>query len=212
MQRIMKSHPYKTAVRCLGLALVAWGLNACSEMDDTYDGFLKEGEIIYVQGADSLVIRPGYKRVELSWLALSDPTVTKAMVYWNNGRDSVEVPINKTTGIDTVRVMIDNLQERIYTFEIVTYDNDGNKSVPSIGNGESYGDNYQNSRLPRLVMSALYFEDTDTLEVIWGPVDPTAIIAELQYTDTIGNQQMLTIPREQTGADRSEERREGKEK
>src|SRR3546814_15926073 len=64
----------------------------------------------------------------------------------------------------TVRVMIDNLQERIYTFEIVTYDNDGNKSVPSIGNGESYGDNYQNSRLPRLVMSALYFEDTDTLE------------------------------------------------
>src|SRR3546814_5891410 len=98
MQRIMKSHPYKTAVRCLGLALVAWGLNACSEMDDTYDGFLKEGEIIYVQGADSLVIRPGYKRVELSWLALSDPTVTKAMVYWNNGRDSVEVPINKTTG------------------------------------------------------------------------------------------------------------------
>src|SRR3546814_1546941 len=97
--------------------------------------------------------------------------------------------------------MIDNLQERIYTFEIVTYDNDGNKSVPSIGNGESYGDNYQNSRLPRLVMSALYFEDTDTLEVIWGPVDPTAIIAELQYTDTLGNQQMLTIPREQTGAD-----------
>src|SRR3546814_6036719 len=50
-------------------------------------------------------------------------------------------------------------------------------------------------------MSALYFEDTDTLEVIWGPVDPTAIIAELQYTDTLGNQQMLTIPREQTGAD-----------
>src|SRR3546814_17804617 len=79
------------------------------------------------RSADSLVIRPGYKRVELSWLALSDPTVTKAMVYWNNGRDSVEVPINKTTGIDTVRVMIDNLQERIYTFEIVTYDNDGHK-------------------------------------------------------------------------------------
>src|SRR3546814_17670032 len=108
------------------------------------------------------------------------------MVYCNNGRDSVEVPINKTTGIDTVRVMIDNLQERIYTFEIVTYDNDGNKSVPSIGNGESYGDNYKNSRLPRLVMSALYFEDTDTLEVIWGQVDPNAIIAAARKRDVTG--------------------------
>src|SRR3546814_16295689 len=108
------------------------------------------------------------------------------MVYCNNGRDSVEVPINKTTGIDTVRVMIDNLQERIYTFEIVTYDNDGNKSVPSIGNGESYGDNYQNYRLPRLVMSAQYFATNNTLEILWGSVGQTTTITEPKPTKNRG--------------------------
>lgn len=197
----MKFHPYKTAARCLGLALLAWGLTACSEMDDTYDQFLKDGEIVYVQGADSLTISPGYKRIQLSWLALSDPTVTHAKIYWNNRRDSLEVPITKTSGVDTVRVIIDELEERIYTFEIFTFDDKGNTSVPSIGNGESFGDNYKNSRLPRLVMSALYSETTDTLEIIWGPVDPTAVMLELKYVDTLGNHRLLRIPREQTGAD-----------
>lgn len=199
----MKFHPYKLAARCLGLALLTWGLSACSEMDDTYDQFLKDGEIIYVQGADSLQVNPGYKRIQLSWLALSDPTVTKAKIYWDNRRDSLEVPITKTAGIDTINVIIDNLQERIYTFEIITYDDKGNSSVATIGNGESFGDNYKNSRLPRLIMSALYSEVTDTLEIIWGPVDPTAVLAELEYVDKLGNRRTLSIPREQAGADTS---------
>ncbi|WP_158640551.1 DUF4998 domain-containing protein [Anseongella ginsenosidimutans] len=197
----MKFHPYKTAFRCLGLALAAWGLTACSEMDDTYDDFLEGGEIIYVQGADSLRIHPGYNRIQLSWLALSDPTVTKAKIYWNNRRDSLEIPVQKTAGVDTMNVMIENLEERIYSFEIYTYDNEGHSSVPTVGTGESFGDKYKNSLLPRLTMSALYAEETDTLEIIWGPVDPTAIAAELAYTDTLGNPRILVLPTEQTGDD-----------
>ncbi|HYH56730.1 MAG TPA: DUF4998 domain-containing protein, partial [Anseongella sp.] len=197
----MKLHQYKYIFSRIGLALVIGGMASCSEMDDTYDDFLEGGEIIYPQGPDSLRIHPGYKRIELSWLALSDPTVTRAMIYWDNGQDSLEIPIEKTDEIDTLKVMIENLEERIYTFAIYTYDHMGNISVPTLGIGESYGDDYKNSLLPRLVTSALFFEEADTLEIVWGSVDPTAIAAQIHYTDTLGNPRILTVPTEQTGPD-----------
>lgn len=184
---------------CLSLATGC--MSSCSEMDDTYDQFLEGGEIIYVQGADSLRVYPGRNRIKLSWLAISDPTVSKAVVYWNNGRDSLEVPIEKTDGIDTINVLIEPLEEGVYNFEIYTYDNEGHRSVPSRGIGESFGEDYSNALLPRLVTGALYSDDTDTLEVIWGPVDPSSIGVEMSYTDSLGQSRTVFVPTAQTGAD-----------
>lgn len=196
----MKLH-YKHIFYCAGLAMAAWGLASCSEMDDTYDDFLEGGEIIYVQGADSLRVLPGYKRIQLNWLAISDPTVTRAMIYWDNRQDSLEIPIEKTDGIDTLGVLIGNLEERIYNFEIYTYDDMGHTSVPTLGVGEVFGDDYTNSLLPRLMTSALFSDESDTLEIVWGAVDPTSIGVKINYTDTLGNPREIFVPTEQTGPD-----------
>ncbi len=58
----------------------------------------------------------------LRWQLVSDPTITQAKVFWNNGHDSVTVAINRKQGVDTVKVIVDKLLETSYTFTIYTYD------------------------------------------------------------------------------------------
>ena len=105
-------------------------LLSCGKMDDTYSEFVKDGERIYIAKADSLKVRGGNKRIQLSWLLLSDPKVVKYKVTWNNGRDSIVNPVVKTASVDTVTLMIDNIEEGTHEFEIYTYDKLGTPLEP----------------------------------------------------------------------------------
>src|SRR3546814_7884614 len=87
---------------CLAFVLVS----GCAKQDDTYRQFLDKGEIVYVGKADSVQVFPGKNRLKLSWLILADPNVSKAKVFWNNHSDSLEIPLIKSSGIDTVEIVI----------------------------------------------------------------------------------------------------------
>jgi hypothetical protein len=54
-------------------------LLACSKMDDTYDDFIKDGEIVYVGRVDSARAYPGNNRMDLSMLLTADPRISKVM-------------------------------------------------------------------------------------------------------------------------------------
>src|SRR3546814_11645609 len=92
---------------CLAFVLVS----GCAKQDDTYRQFLDKGEIVYVGKADSVQVFPGKNRLKLSWLILADPNVSKAKVFWINHSDSLEIPIIKSSGIDTVEIVITGLDE-----------------------------------------------------------------------------------------------------
>src|SRR3546814_12167236 len=86
---------------CLAGVLVS----GCAKQDDNYRQFLEKGEIVYVGKADSVQVFPGKNRLKLSWLILADPNVSKAKVFWNNHSDSLEIPLIKSSGIDTVEIV-----------------------------------------------------------------------------------------------------------
>src|SRR3546814_15275803 len=60
---------------------------------------------------DSVETFAGYKRVGLSWLLISDPKITYCKIVWNNGADSIRIPVTRSNGIDTIRTVVDNLAE-----------------------------------------------------------------------------------------------------
>src|SRR5215213_4925030 len=101
---------------------------SCKKADD-FKKYIEGGEIIYTAKADSVKVYAGKKRVQLMWLLITDPTITRSKVFWKNHTDSVEIAINRTTAIDTIRYIINNLPEGNYDFEIYNYDKDGNTSV-----------------------------------------------------------------------------------
>lgn len=157
----------------------AW---SCKKMDFNYRQFVDGGEIIYIAKADSIKLRGGNNRLELSWLLLSDPKVHEYKVYWNNRKDSIKNLIQKTTEIDTVRVMLKNLAEGAIEFEIFMYDKLGNSSVKASKIGQVYGERYRSSLLNRTYMSTRRLVNKD-LEFDWKSADNDVLFSEIKYTD-----------------------------
>src|SRR3546814_3760695 len=138
-------------------------------MDALYSGFLEEGEFIYPGKADSLRAHPGYNRIQLSWIVLADPNATNAVIYWDNRADSLEVDLGQVARPDTMRVILNDMEEKAYSFQVVTRDEKGNLSVTSEVLGTVYGDVYQNSLLTRAVRNLSVTKDT--LVIDWIPSD-----------------------------------------
>ncbi len=92
---------------------------------DTFKDFMRGGEIIYPGRADTVLVRPGLNRIRLSVVLGNDPLVTQLRVFWSNNSDSLTVPVKRTSGRDTVDVMIPDLKEGNYNFAVHTYDERG---------------------------------------------------------------------------------------
>lgn len=156
-------------------------ISACTKQSD-YKKYLGNGEILYTGKADSLLVHAGRNRVQLSWLLISDPKISRAKIYWNNHKDSAMLDIKRTSGVDTIRYFIGNLEERAYTFEVYNYDRDGNTSVRSEATGFVYGSFYEDALLTRAFSNA-EMKDGNA-EISWANIDTTGGIIgmQLQYT------------------------------
>ncbi|MEC3878964.1 DUF4998 domain-containing protein [Parapedobacter sp. 10938] len=153
----------------------------CQKQDATYREFIEGGEITYVGKADSIKAFPGKNRLKLQWLLIADPNVSNVRVLWNNNQDVLEVPVNKTSEIDTVSIIIPDLNEGSYLFNVFTYDMDGNSSIRVSVDGQVYGDTYIASLLNRTVETGFF--DDKKLSIVWYPADDEEIGTELEYTD-----------------------------
>jgi hypothetical protein len=165
---------------------------SCGEMDEHYKEFLEGGEKIYPAKADSAKVHPGRHRLQLSWLVLADPKVKRAKVFWNNRKDSIEVEIKKTSSVDTVKVMLNDLLETSYVFEIITYDNQNHASMVTEIIGSAYGDDYENSLLIRPILEATTWNNRATAR--FSTTGPEAVATEFEYEDENGIPQTLSVP------------------
>lgn len=188
MKKIFR-HPI---VSCL-LFIVPFFYVSCQKMDDSYRKFVVPGGITYPGKATSPVAHSGKNRVLITWLRGTDPTVVKANVFWNNYSDSIAVDVPQTG--DTISVVIDDLPEQQYAFEIVTYNDKGDKSVPQEVLGSSFGDTYQTGLLNRYITQAINY-GYDTAWIKWGSVDLASgnIATEISYIDTSGREKVKRFP------------------
>ncbi|WP_158655115.1 DUF4998 domain-containing protein [Flavivirga eckloniae] len=174
-------------IRLLGILLILTlgFLIGCTKMDNTYEQFWKDGERIYPAPIKSVTSFSGFNRILLKGTIPKDPTVTKARVFWNYGNDSIEVPIASDRDDDTFSLYLEDMEESLYSFIIHTYDENGNKSIPVNAIGNSYGETYKASVLPRLMLSASHSDGE--LEIIWGgSSEASAIHTEIQYEGVSG--------------------------
>ena len=139
---------YVAVVSCF---MILW---SCSDQEyDDYKKFADGGEINYTEKVDSLKSFSGKNRIMLQGIIDADPKITEFRVFWNDGRDSVSVPITRSGGVDTLEVTIADIPENIYNFQIRTYDAAGNKSLVSNVTGAVYGERYQNTLFNRPVLA-----------------------------------------------------------
>jgi hypothetical protein len=197
-QMIMKAIVEKERLKCYLILFVLFfsGLFGCSKMDDTYKDFIKDGERIYVGRVDSLKTRAGLNRVQLSWLAISDRRVEKATVFWNNRTSSKDVPIQKTAGIDVIEVILTDMPEENYSFELITYDSNNNFSMPVNITSRVYGDQYVRSLYNRPILSVE--KSTDALQINWDVASTGTVNSEIEYTDVSGVTRTIHAKRDES--------------
>jgi len=177
------------------LVYLAAHLSACAKIDDYKKDFQGTKEISYPGVLDSVKVRAGNKRVLLTGLFTSDPKIVKYQVFWNGKQNSIEKSVTRTQGVDTVKLFIENLAEGGINFEIRTFDDKGNISVPINANGAVYGDNYSTGIINRAFnpSTTVYDANTKILTIDWLGVDPSAVLTTLEYTNMIGQSKVVKV-------------------
>lgn len=177
----------------LFLLLFMSSVISCSDMDE-YKKFIEGGEIEYTGKIDSVVVFSGEERLMVTGLFMSDPKITNCRIYWNLRADSIDVPVVRTGGVDTLKQLI-QLPENLYNFEIFTIDRLGNKSVPVNAIGSTYGPLYRASISNRILNSATVNEN-GVVTMEWRTMDLTlgAFKTEVEYMDKSGQLNKVTVP------------------
>lgn len=182
----------KNQIIRFSLLVCTMALASCGEMDEIHRDFYAGGEIIYPGKADSLRAYPGRYRLGLSWMVLADPKSTRAKIYWNNRQDSMDVNMARSGGTDVFEVMFNDLEEKAYTFEVYTYDNEGNQSVRSEVLGIVYGDIYEQTLLNRAVRSISVVKGKPVIE--WMAAEEGVVGDQIRYVDSKGFTRELFAP------------------
>lgn len=190
MKRTINKYFLNSFVVLLAIA----GLGSCTTMDEEYKDFIKNGEISYTGKIDSLHIFSGHNRVQVNGLFIADPKITECRIFWNNKEDSLVVPVTRTQGVDVLSVIIPNLAENNYNFEVRTYDKLGNKSIPVTSIGKTYGERYQLSLINRPIVTSTLV--SPKLTINFAPMDTSTGVFEthVTYTNTAGVLTTVVVP------------------
>ena len=97
--------------------------------------------------------------------------------------------INNQTGL--FHVIIGNLEENSYIFQVVSFDGFGNRSLPFEASGRVYGSRYEEMQIT-IEARQLYYNDNG-LTIVWVGSRENAVANELEYTDRAGGKHLLLI-------------------
>ncbi len=173
------------------ITLVMFTIFSCDKMDDFHLKYIEDGEIRYTTKVDSVVTFAGNYRVKITGILFQPFGVNEIKIYYNDFNDSILIDYTRQEDIDTLSIMLDNLEEKSYSFNIYTGDQEGNRSIKVTAFGTAYGDLYQESLLGRAV-NTFSVSDYD-LGVNWLPADELERGTELVYTDTSGTEITLEV-------------------
>lgn len=160
-------------INILWISLVSLLFIQCD--DNLYQNYIDEGEKTYLGKTDSLKAMSGIGRIKLKWYVNADPKIEQTVIYWNMRQDSVVKSFIRTVnGKQADSLIIENLAEGIYSFELFNRNSKGDRSLISSVQGEAFGDNYiatLNNRLVTSMQVIAYDKDKQSsdIQVVWGP-------------------------------------------
>jgi hypothetical protein len=148
----------------------------CDDNNTLHQKYLEQGETFYTGKVDSVKSFAGNERVKFTWQLNADPRIDRTVFYWNDGKDSSVIYTNRTqSGILNMEAVLD-VGEGIYTFRLITKDDEGHKSLAVERTVQVYGQTYISRLTNRNVQSSSVSDNTLTIN--WVAIESSMI----QYT------------------------------
>lgn len=164
----------------LTLALVA---ASCAKQDTVYKEWVKEGGYIYPAKPLNVEVQQGYKRIVVQWTLPMDPSIRTAKLFWDNYTFEREFNYADYPG-GVVKTVIDGLEDRSYTFDIVNYDAEGNRSLVSEITTSPFAESWLVSHAERSVRYA-EMEGTGA-RIQMGKATDEAAVTKFRYVNNSG--------------------------
>ncbi len=154
-------------------------LCGCKDLTEIHQTYLDRGEIIYLARPDTVTAGQGYQKIQLKWNPGVNQEIEGTVIYWNDRTDSLVHAVTSIRGKEAV--VISNLQERIYVFELVNLASNGIRSLPTEVSKMVLGEEYVNALFPATFTYA--YDETETrLVITWGKTDETLRYSRVKYT------------------------------
>lgn len=166
-------------------------LLSCEDFMDIHKKYIEGGEIIYAPKPDTLFFVPGKERIQFNCHTYNAPNVKSVDVYWNEGLDSLIIPVTLGSSYDSISVILDNMQEKSYTFTVRTTDNFGHKSLFLTNFGASYGASYQATLNDRRIKNLSLSDKGGTID--WYSAPEGLVRNEIRYTRKDGTQTVISM-------------------
>lgn len=175
------------------LVIVALSIMAsCDNFMDVHEAYIRGGEQIYAPKPDSIVFVAGRERIMFRFWLYNSPNVQLVNLYWNDGQDSLVIPVTPTTGLDSTDLILPDLPEKSYTFNVRTVDKYGHASLTMTDFGSSYGDIFQSSLLHRRIREVT-LSDTGG-EITWFAAASNLVGNQIRYETTTGQKTIVWMP------------------
>lgn len=167
------------------------GFSSCEDFMDIHKKYTEGGEIIYAPKPDTLFFVAGKERIQFNCHTYNAPNVKSVDVYWNDGLDSLIIPVTLGSGYDSISVILDNMQEKSYTFTVRTTDNFGHKSLYLTNFGASYGASYLATLNNRRIKNVSLSDKGGTIN--WYSATEGLVRNEIRYTRKDGTQAIVSM-------------------
>jgi hypothetical protein len=171
------------------LCMMCCAMLGCKKYNTDYKKFLDNHEVTYPGLASGVTYHAGNLRAVLVWHPSPDPSVKSYTVTWNNGADSMVVEATTHSPGDSIVVSVPGLKEYVYSFKIVAYDTDGNKSIgQDLNNVRVYGAVYASGLSNRAYNTASPYEFVSGggLKLNFNSSDTGNVYTTIKYTNTAG--------------------------
>ena len=128
--------------------LVIWmiGLSSCTDLVDTFKDFQGDGEIPYAGKIDSLIVREGLHKLQFEGYMYYAGTAEELVIEWEDQQKTVSLEGYSKT--DRLKVLLDNLEEKLYVFKVYTLDRDQNRSIITTLQANAHGDKFISAQMP----------------------------------------------------------------
>lgn len=170
-------------------------LMSCDGMLDNIQGYLDEGETVYVGKLVDPSTKSGKNRIQINGYLKYGVTQKGCVIDWKNPDGSVgtkEVPIDRNEQEELFSIILDNLEEGQYDFSLVTFDAIGNKSITTTTQGYVYGEFYEQSLINRSISKIE--EEKEGFRITWRLLNEDGAIDTTVSYKSLEGQKTITVP------------------
>lgn len=164
----------------LAVALTA---ASCAKQDTVYKEWVKEGGYIYPAKPLNVQAQQGYKRIVVQWTRPMDPSIRTAKLFWDNYTFEKEFNYNDYPG-GVIQTVIEGLEDRSYTFDIVNYDAEGNRSLQAEITTSPFAESWLVSHAERSVLFAEM--EGSAARIQMGKATDEVAVTKFRYVNTSG--------------------------